>query len=191
MPQPVAVKPPEAVVPPAPPAPAPVAPITTATRNGQRCNDPCGAGTHHRRHRRRNRLQRRTCRAQGDVAQARSAGTGDAGAESPAQVGDHRGKQGAFAGTGNARRRPPCRRRAGAHAGAVRRTPGSRFSRMSRSCRSCFTSIRRNPKDRLVGINDRMLREGDSVEPGLVLEQITPDGMILSYKGYRFLHGSR
>ena len=47
------------------------------------------------------------------------------------------------------------------------------------------------PKDRLVGINDRMLREGDSVEPGLVLEQITPDGMILIYKGYRFLRGPR
>jgi general secretion pathway protein B len=48
-----------------------------------------------------------------------------------------------------------------------------------------------NPKDRLVGINDRMLREGDPVAPGLVLEQVTPDGMVLSYKGYRFLHGTR
>jgi len=48
-----------------------------------------------------------------------------------------------------------------------------------------------NPRDRLVGINDRMLHEGDSVEPGLVLEQITPDGMILNYKGYRFVRGSR
>ncbi len=48
-----------------------------------------------------------------------------------------------------------------------------------------------NPGDRRVGINNRTLREGDAVAPGLVLEQITPDGMILSYKGYRFLHGSR
>jgi general secretion pathway protein B len=48
-----------------------------------------------------------------------------------------------------------------------------------------------NPRDRLVGINDRMLHEGDTVEPGLVLEQITPDGMILNYKGYRFLRGTR
>ncbi len=48
-----------------------------------------------------------------------------------------------------------------------------------------------NPKDRLVGINDRMLREGDAVEPGLGLEQITPDGMILNYKGYRFMRGPR
>jgi general secretion pathway protein B len=48
-----------------------------------------------------------------------------------------------------------------------------------------------NPKDRRVGVNDRILREGDSVEPGLVLEQITPEGMIFTYKGYRFLRGSR
>ncbi|MBI4291001.1 MAG: general secretion pathway protein GspB [Betaproteobacteria bacterium] len=48
-----------------------------------------------------------------------------------------------------------------------------------------------NPKDRLVSINNRMLREGDSVQPGLGLEQITPDGMIFSYKGYRFIRGVR
>ncbi len=45
--------------------------------------------------------------------------------------------------------------------------------------------------DRLVGINGRLLHEGDSVAPGLALEQITPDGMILSYKGYSFRHGVR
>lgn len=48
-----------------------------------------------------------------------------------------------------------------------------------------------NPKERLVGINNRMLREGDFVQPGLGLEQITPDGMIFSYKGYRFVRGVR
>lgn len=48
-----------------------------------------------------------------------------------------------------------------------------------------------NPKDRLVSINNRMLREGDYLQPGLGLEQITPDGMIFSYKGYRFLRGVR
>jgi general secretion pathway protein B len=42
------------------------------------------------------------------------------------------------------------------------------------------------PRDRLVSINDRMLREGESLTPGLRLEQITPDGLIFSYKGYRF-----
>lgn len=43
-----------------------------------------------------------------------------------------------------------------------------------------------NPRDRLVSINGRMLREGDSLTPDLRLEQITPDGMIFAYRGYRF-----
>ena len=43
----------------------------------------------------------------------------------------------------------------------------------------------------MVGINNRMLHEGDTVEPGLVLEQITPEGMVLSFKGYRFVRGAR
>ena len=45
------------------------------------------------------------------------------------------------------------------------------------------------PEARLVGINYRILREGDSVVPGLELQQITPDGMIFSFKGYRFRRG--
>ena len=45
------------------------------------------------------------------------------------------------------------------------------------------------PRDRFVSINDRMLREGESLTPGLRLEQITPDGLIFSYKGYRFRRG--
>jgi general secretion pathway protein B len=49
----------------------------------------------------------------------------------------------------------------------------------------------REPAKRLVGINDRMLREGDTVAPGLVLEQITLDGMIMRFKGYRFRRGVR
>jgi len=48
-----------------------------------------------------------------------------------------------------------------------------------------------NPGERLVYINSTRLREGDSLMPGLTLEQITPDGMIFSYKGYRFQHGIR
>lgn len=43
--------------------------------------------------------------------------------------------------------------------------------------------------ERLVGINNRLLHEGEEVTPGLRLEQITPDGMILSYKGYSFRRG--
>ncbi|MDO8595171.1 MAG: general secretion pathway protein GspB, partial [Sulfuricaulis sp.] len=45
------------------------------------------------------------------------------------------------------------------------------------------------PQNRLVGINELMLREGGYVAPGLRLEQITPDGMIFSYRGYRFSRG--
>jgi general secretion pathway protein B len=48
-----------------------------------------------------------------------------------------------------------------------------------------------NAADRLVGVNGRLLHEGDTVAPGLTLEQITPAGMILSYKGYIFRHGVR
>lgn len=48
-----------------------------------------------------------------------------------------------------------------------------------------------NPRDRLVGINNRMLREGDEVVTGLKLEQITSDGMIFGYKGYSFRRGVR
>jgi len=48
-----------------------------------------------------------------------------------------------------------------------------------------------NARDRLVGINNLILHEGDSVQPGLVLEQISADGMILNYKGYRFMQGPR
>lgn len=47
------------------------------------------------------------------------------------------------------------------------------------------------PADRLVSINGRVLREGDYPAPDLRLEQITPDGMIFSFKGYRFRHGVR
>ena len=45
------------------------------------------------------------------------------------------------------------------------------------------------PNDRMVSINDRLLREGGTVPPGLTLNEITPDGMIFSYKGYRFRRG--
>jgi general secretion pathway protein B len=46
-----------------------------------------------------------------------------------------------------------------------------------------------NPGDRIVGINSRMMREGEYVVPGLKLEQITPDGMIFGYKGFSFRRG--
>lgn len=48
-----------------------------------------------------------------------------------------------------------------------------------------------NPSERLVGINDQVLREGASVTEDLKIERITPDGMIMTYKGYRFWRGAR
>ena len=47
----------------------------------------------------------------------------------------------------------------------------------------------RTPKDRLVGINDKLLHEGDTVANNLVLERITPEGMVFNYKGTRFQRG--
>lgn len=45
------------------------------------------------------------------------------------------------------------------------------------------------PLSRFVTINNQTLQEGEAVAPGLTLESITPEGMILSYKGYRFRRG--
>lgn len=41
-------------------------------------------------------------------------------------------------------------------------------------------------RERLVSINGRMLREGDLLAPDLRLEQITPEGMVFAFRGYRF-----
>ena len=46
-----------------------------------------------------------------------------------------------------------------------------------------------NKADRSVLINNRLLREGDEAAPGLVLEKMTPSGMVLNYKGYRYRRG--
>ncbi|RJF99329.1 general secretion pathway protein GspB [Noviherbaspirillum saxi] len=46
-----------------------------------------------------------------------------------------------------------------------------------------------NKADRSVLINKRLLREGDEAAPGLVLEKMTPSGMVLNYKGYRYRRG--
>ena len=48
-----------------------------------------------------------------------------------------------------------------------------------------------NPSGRLVVINDRSLHEGAQVGPNLRLEEITPDGMILTFKEYRFHLGAK
>jgi len=42
------------------------------------------------------------------------------------------------------------------------------------------------PDDRLIIINNGIKREGEAVAPGLKLEEITWDGVILNYRGLRF-----
>ncbi len=45
------------------------------------------------------------------------------------------------------------------------------------------------PANRMVSINNLLLREGGNLPPGLTLNEITADGMVFSYKGYRFKRG--
>ncbi len=42
------------------------------------------------------------------------------------------------------------------------------------------------PASRVVSINGRVMHEGQPVAAGLVLERITPEGIILNYQGSRF-----
>lgn len=46
-----------------------------------------------------------------------------------------------------------------------------------------------NNADRTVLINKRLLREGDQIAPDFTLEKLTPTGMVLNYKGYRYRRG--
>jgi general secretion pathway protein B len=41
-------------------------------------------------------------------------------------------------------------------------------------------------RNNIVIVNDRLLHEGDEAAPGVRLEEILPDGVIFSFKGYRF-----
>ncbi|MBI4838134.1 MAG: general secretion pathway protein GspB [Nitrospirae bacterium] len=43
-----------------------------------------------------------------------------------------------------------------------------------------------NPLSRIVNINGKILREGESIAGGLRLEDITEYGVVLNYQGYRF-----
>ena len=42
------------------------------------------------------------------------------------------------------------------------------------------------PQQRFVFVNSRKYREGDALQEGPVVEQITPDGAVLSFRGSRF-----
>ena len=46
-----------------------------------------------------------------------------------------------------------------------------------------------NPKERSVGINGRLLQEGDYLSSGLRLEHIGADELVFAYKNYRFRQG--
>ena len=41
------------------------------------------------------------------------------------------------------------------------------------------------PAERMVIINGRAVREGDALPSGAIVEQITPDGISVSFQGYR------
>ncbi len=47
-------------------------------------------------------------------------------------------------------------------------------------------SYAEEPDMRLAVINDRVLRQGESAAPGITLEQIASDGVVLNFSGYRF-----
>jgi hypothetical protein len=44
-----------------------------------------------------------------------------------------------------------------------------------------------NPAERLIFVNSRRYREGDRVDGKFLVEEITPDGAVLSYQGQRLL----
>lgn len=43
------------------------------------------------------------------------------------------------------------------------------------------------PQNRFILVNLKKYREGETLESGLLLEEILPDGMVMSYRGERFL----
>jgi len=48
-----------------------------------------------------------------------------------------------------------------------------------------------NPGERIAMINGTLMKEGEDIAPGLRLEQITAEGVVLGYKGYRIPRGLR
>jgi general secretion pathway protein B len=44
-----------------------------------------------------------------------------------------------------------------------------------------------DPRNRFILVNLKKYREGERLESGMVLEEILPDGMVMSYRGERFL----
>ena len=46
-----------------------------------------------------------------------------------------------------------------------------------------------DPGSRVARINDQIVQEGQSLAPGLRVEEITPNGVVLGYQGYHFQIG--
>jgi general secretion pathway protein B len=45
------------------------------------------------------------------------------------------------------------------------------------------------PQTRVVRVNEKILQEGQTLTPGLKLEEIVPNGLVFTYQGYRFRVG--
>lgn len=54
-----------------------------------------------------------------------------------------------------------------------------------------FHVYSRNPAERRVMIDNELLRQGETLPSGLGVEQITPDGVVINYKGHRIQRGVR
>ena len=48
------------------------------------------------------------------------------------------------------------------------------------------TSIRTRSQQRFIFVNSRKYKEGDTLQEGPVIEEITPDGAVLNFRGSRF-----
>ncbi|MCK4502523.1 MAG: general secretion pathway protein GspB [Desulfuromonadales bacterium] len=70
---------------------------------------------------------------------------------------------------------------------SISQLPGAIKNRLPTMKMALHAFNRENSNASLVQLNDRILREGDEVASHLVLEQITADGVVLHYDGYRFL----
>jgi len=65
----------------------------------------------------------------------------------------------------------------------VAATPGARIPQL----RLDLHVFAPHPQERFVMINMHKLREGDSLPEGVHVDSITPEGVVLSYSGSRFL----
>jgi general secretion pathway protein B len=46
-----------------------------------------------------------------------------------------------------------------------------------------------DPALRVARINEQIIQEGQSLAPGVKVDEITPEGVVLSYQGHRFQIG--